>query len=1089
MEAMERGTNSASYAVEGARGSPHGDGAVFLPGVANQSTPYFCAKVPPTFVPKYHLLLTNTPIVGESRPYGCRAFASVRRGFRPSRGVVARHGTRLKAWAVLAFLLMAMGFGLKAEPIRYDVGSVEMKEIAEPIDFSKPVEFVGELPKATAQQTIIFYPDRYYNNVPAAIYTFSGTGAVFSAALVTERFGWTLSSERQNVYLGEEYYQLTVSASSFRAGAKYVVRFGNFDPFEVQFYGNGGTPSLDRDVYTPGKAYGHFPTAVRQGYDFNGWATAVTNGILLSTSDTVCLGYTNLFAQWTKIIEPEPTPVSEVVTNYVVFLPNGGTGNMATQTFVYGEAQALTSNAFSRTGYTFNGWAKTASDIVAYSDGQVVSNLSDVARATVPLYASWSAASDAVREQTVNGVLWRYTVSAGEAEVQNIVGTSHVAAVSTSLSGTLTIPETLGGATVTAIGDYAFYGCYRLTGIEIPPTVTSIGSYAFAACTNLSPGITIPESVDSMGSYVFQGCLRLRVVRYLGDSPNAGTALYAGAPSGLVSGVLTQRSGWEKEEMTIDLPGGATDDDGGSANVATDGTATDDGTSGDKDTATTGDGSSVTVTRYVAWPSGSHSRPVLRWIGVTLYALQFRANGGEPLDEDDRIQYYVPGRASKDLPEPSHANEDMEFVGWYTASVGGTLFSEGDVVDKSYILYAHWRDATARGASEWAAELYDDDEPFAAASAATFDGYIYTADGTNESDGVVSGIVSLKVAKGKYNREDETTNAAVTATVQLLGGGKIKLKGTMGEDGSASLADAAEEHGMELQLGANGFTGTFDDAEASGARNRFASRVSADVDACRCALQDWKRTWNIVLRTEEATGEGAAFAQGYSVLSVSVGARGKTKVKGTLADGTKVSASTQLIVGDSCCCVPVILPLYGGKRGGLAFLLWLSEEYESVWGLSAWDATSRSGGPFTAVLEAVGLCEAGTSSLSEGEAEFALDGEFELGEDAEALAEFLPDSVPVAVTGGRWTLPKAGRVKYDRAEEDFVATSDDNPSGLKLTSAAKDGTFKGSFKVYAAVSETRLKTYTATVTGAVVDGVGYGTATVKKVGSLPVRIE
>ena len=1000
------------------------------------------------------------------------------------------------ARVALSLLLMAMGLAVRAADVtRYDVGSSDF-QVQGYVDFSKPVEFVGEVSAANAKPVITFAPYTSYYEVPAAIYTFSGTGAVFSANLYVPGVAeFPLSSVSKEVTLSRETgaCRLTVSASAFKAGAKYVVRFGDFDPFEVKFHGNGGTSSVERVEYTPGATYGHFPSAAREEYDFVGWATAATNGILLATNDTVCIGYTNLFAQWKYVPKPEPTPTPEVVTNYVVFLPNGGTGNMATQTFVYGEAQALTSNAFSRAGYTFNGWATTASDIVSYADGQVVSNLSSVARATVSLYASWSASADAVREQTVNGVLWRYTVSGGEAEVQNIVGSNHVAAVSTLLSGTLTVPETLGGLPVTAIGDYAFYGCFRLSGIEIPPTVTSIGSYAFAACTNLSPGITIPESVESMGSYVFQGCKLLRVVRYLGNSPNAGAALYAGAPSGLVSGVLPQRSGWETEEMTIELPqtGGAKDDDGGSASVGTDGAVGDDGADDKGDSSSAGDGSSVTITRYVAWPAGSHPRPVLRWIGVTLYALQFRANGGEPMDEDDRIQYYVPGRTVGEgaLPEPTHANEDMEFVGWYTAAVGGTPFSEGDVVDKSYVLYAHWRDAAGRGASEWVPELYDDDEAFAAATAATFDGYVYASEGTNDADGVVSGIVTLKVARGKYNRESEETNAAVTATVQLLGDGKkIKLKGTMGEDGSVSLADAAEEHEMDLQLGVNGFTGTFDDAEVSGARNRFASRASADVDACRCALQDWKRTWNVVLRTEEATGDGAAFAQGYGILTVSVGTRGKTKVSGMLADGTKVSATSQLVVGDSCCCVPVFLPLYGGKRGGLAFLLWLSEEFESVWGLSPWDATPRAGGAFAATLEMAGLGEAGADAMADGEAEFSLEGEFEL-EDAEILSEYLPQGVALTIAGRTWKTPKAGRVKYDRKEEDFVATADENPSGLKLTCALRAGTFKGSFKVYAAVSETRLKTYTATVTGAVVDGVGYGTATVKKVGSLPVKIE
>ena len=63
-----------------------------------------------------------------------------------------------------------------------------------------------------------------------------------------------------------------------------------------------------------------------------------------------------------------------------------------------------------------------------------------------------------------------------------------------------------------------------------------------------------------------------------------------------------------------------------------------------------------------------------------------------------------------------------------------------------------------------------------------------------------------------------------------------------------------------------------------------------------------------------------------------------------------------------------------------------------------------------------------------------------------------------------------------------------NPSALKLTYTAKSGTFKGSFKVYAA-SGSKLKTTTVTVTGAMIDGKGYGAATVKKLGGVPVTVE
>ncbi len=110
-----------------------------------------------------------------------------------------------------------------------------------------------------------------------------------------------------------------------------------------------------------------------------------------------------------------------------------------------------------------------------------------------------------------------------------------------------------------------------------------------------------------------------------------------------------------------------------------------------------------------------------------------------------------------------------------------------------------------------------------------------------------------------------------------------------------------------------------------------------------------------------------------------------------------------------------------------------------------------------------------------------------LGDDT--YEEYLPDGIDVTVKGTKWVLPKAGRVVYNR-KYDWIDESKlgDNPSGLKLTFKSKDGTFKGSFKAYREVKG-RPKATTVSVTGFVVDGVGYGIATIKKVGSVPIIIE
>ena len=83
--------------------------------------------------------------------------------------------------------------------------------------------------------------------------------------------------------------------------------------------------------------------------------------------------------------------VTLVVTYTVSFNANGGTGDaMATQTFTYDAALALSPNAYERTGYSFAGWATTADGEVVYADGEIVSNLASTPDAKVELFAKWT---------------------------------------------------------------------------------------------------------------------------------------------------------------------------------------------------------------------------------------------------------------------------------------------------------------------------------------------------------------------------------------------------------------------------------------------------------------------------------------------------------------------------------------------------------------------------------------------------------------------------------------------------------------------------------------------------------------------------
>ena len=205
--------------------------------------------------------------------------------------------------------------------------------------------------------------------------------------------------------------------------------------------------------------------------------------------------------------------------------------------------------------------------------------------------------------------------------------------------------------------------------------------------------------------------------------------------------------------------------------------------------------------------------------------------------------------------------------------------------------------------------------------------------------------------------------------------------------------------------------------------------------------------------------------------SVTIDKKGKAKVSIVLSNGTKGTVTCQLLIGDDWYCIPVMF----AKQGvWLAFTVWLPQDWRA----------DVSGFPVV-----VGLgdnAEVGKPGFMEGRMAFRLDANALIGQFGQETLPYLPDEVWFSNAGSKWTLPKAGKLTMKKGVLD-TSKAGDNPSGLKL-SPKKDGTFTGSFKVYYA-DKGKLKSKTANITGIVINGVGYGTATIKNVGSVPITIE
>jgi endonuclease/exonuclease/phosphatase family metal-dependent hydrolase len=120
------------------------------------------------------------------------------------------------------------------------------------------------------------------------------------------------------------------------------------------------------------------------GYHFTGWQVT-------SPSD----GSLTIGADGTFTMPSTPVSVQAVFApaTYTVHYDGNGAdaGTMTDGSFTYDQAAALASNAFTRTGYHFAGWATEPDGKPTYSDAASVSDLTTTDQSTVTLYAVWHA--------------------------------------------------------------------------------------------------------------------------------------------------------------------------------------------------------------------------------------------------------------------------------------------------------------------------------------------------------------------------------------------------------------------------------------------------------------------------------------------------------------------------------------------------------------------------------------------------------------------------------------------------------------------------------------------------------------------------
>ncbi|SFB73880.1 InlB B-repeat-containing protein [Butyrivibrio sp. YAB3001] len=165
--------------------------------------------------------------------------------------------------------------------------------------------------------------------------------------------------------------------------------------YKITYNLNGGTNnSGNPKTYNAGTPTITLAKPTKKGYSFAGWFSDKNFKNKVTQIPKGSTGNKVFYAKWTA-------------NKYTVeFVGNGSTsGSVAKLTGCkYGSSYTLTSNAFKKKGYKFNGWnTKADGSGKAYANGASVKNLSAKNGATVKLYAQWKKAKYTITYELAGG--------------------------------------------------------------------------------------------------------------------------------------------------------------------------------------------------------------------------------------------------------------------------------------------------------------------------------------------------------------------------------------------------------------------------------------------------------------------------------------------------------------------------------------------------------------------------------------------------------------------------------------------------------------------------------------------------------------
>jgi uncharacterized repeat protein (TIGR02543 family) len=177
------------------------------------------------------------------------------------------------------------------------------------------------------------------------------------------------------------------TGSDYNAGSSYTVN-GDITFYAkwleagvpictIRFETNGGSP-VGNAIILQYAAVNRPTNPTRTGYRFDDWFANPELTEAYNFSSIVVIDIV-LYAKW--------NPITYTVSYYKN--ATSATGTMTSSSHTYDVDKNLNPNAFVRTGYVFDGWARTTTGAVEFTDGESVKNLTATSSGTVYLYAQW----------------------------------------------------------------------------------------------------------------------------------------------------------------------------------------------------------------------------------------------------------------------------------------------------------------------------------------------------------------------------------------------------------------------------------------------------------------------------------------------------------------------------------------------------------------------------------------------------------------------------------------------------------------------------------------------------------------------------